>query len=70
MASIETKDRENVQLKQSIEVNKALMEKNKWSYKEMPKKHQKLKRKYGELYDQIERILESQKCYNRYVEEI
>ena len=56
MAIIEAKDRENAQLRQSVEVNKGLAEKNKRLCEEMQEKHQELKRKYGKLYDQVEQI--------------
>ena len=56
MTIIEAKDRENVQLKQSVEVNKDLTEKNKKSYEEMREKHQKLKRKFEKLYNQVEHM--------------
>ena len=56
MAIIETKDNENLQLKKSVETTKDLAEKNIRLYEEMREKHQELKRKCGELYDQTERM--------------
>ena len=54
MAIIEAKDRENAQLRQSVEVNKGLTEKNKKLCEEMQERHQELKKKCGKLYDQVE----------------
>ena len=56
MAIIEAKDRENLQLKKSVETNKELAEKSRRSSEEMREKHQELERKCGELYDQAERM--------------
>ena len=44
MVIIEAKDREIVQLKQSIKVNKDLAEKSKRSYEKMREKHHKFKK--------------------------
>ncbi|XP_027158118.1 uncharacterized protein LOC113759747 [Coffea eugenioides] len=56
MAIIAAKDRENAQLRQSVEVNKGLAEKNKRLCKEMQERHHELKRKCGKLYDQAEHM--------------
>ena len=56
MAIIEAKDRENLQLRKSVETTKEIAEKNRRSCVEIRKKHQELKRKCGELYDQAERM--------------
>ena len=54
MTIIDAKDKENVQLKQLAKVNRDLIKKDKRLYEEMQEKHQELKRKCGELYDQVE----------------
>ena len=56
MAIIEAKDKENLQLKETIKTSKEMVEKHKEAYEKMREKHQKLKRKCGELYDQIEHM--------------
>ena len=45
MAIIEAKDKENAQLRQSVEMNKGLAEKNKKLCEEMQKRYQELKKK-------------------------
>ena len=56
MAIIEAKDRENVQLRESVEVNKAIAENHRGVCQEMRQRHQELKRKCGELYDEVKRM--------------
>ncbi|XP_071927847.1 protein MAIN-LIKE 1-like [Coffea arabica] len=55
-AIIELKDREVLQLKQSVEVHKGKAEENKRLYEEERERRQEMKRKCGELYDQAERV--------------
>ena len=47
-------NKENTQLKQSVEASKNLVEKNRELYEEIREKHRGLKRKCAELYDQAE----------------
>ena len=56
MAIIEAKDRENLQLKESVKASKEMAEKHKEACEKMREKHQELKRKCGELYDQVEHM--------------
>ena len=56
MTIIEAKDKENVQLRQSMKINKGLAKKKKRLYEEVQEKYQELKKKYGKLYDQIKHM--------------
>ena len=56
MAIIEAKDKENLQLKETVKTSKKMAEKHKETCEKMRGKHQELKRKCGELYDQVENM--------------
>ena len=47
---------ENLQLNESIKTSKEMTEEQKEACKKMREKHQALKWKYGELYDQVEHM--------------